>query len=56
MEFLKNNKKLVALGVAVLLAIGGAVFKVDIPALLTSVGEISKSITKLADEPAPPVE
>lgn len=52
MEFLKNNKKLVALGLAVLLAGAGAVFKVDVPALLNSVGAINKEVGALVDEPA----
>ena len=52
MDFLKNNKKLVALGIAILLAIAGAYFKVDVPALLKSVTDISKQVETL-DAPAP---
>ena len=52
MDFIKNNKTLVALGVAVLLAILGMAFKVDVPALLNSVGAIDKQITTL-EAPAP---
>ncbi len=53
MDFLKNNKTLVGLAVAIILAILGMVFKVDVPALLTSVGTIDKQITTLEAPVAP---
>ena len=54
MEFLKNNKKLVVLGLALLLAIGGTLFKVDVAALLKDVGKISTGVTNLVDDPEAP--
>lgn len=53
MDFLKNNKTLVGLGVAVALAVAGLVFKVDVPALLNSVASINKQISALDAPPAP---
>lgn len=54
MDFLKNNKKLVVLGVAAALALAGAALKVDVPALLKSVTEINKQVDTLVNEPAAP--
>lgn len=54
MEFLKQNKTIVALALAIILAVAGAVFKVDVPALLNSVGTINKEVGALVDEPAAP--
>ncbi len=53
MDFLKNNKTLVGLGVAVALAVLSLVFKVDVPSLLNNVGAIDKQITTLTADPAP---
>ena len=52
MEFFKTYPKLVALGLAVLLAVAGYLLKIDVPALLSSVGAIDKQIEGLA--PAAP--
>lgn len=54
MDFLKNNKTLLALGLTLLLVLAGAVFKVDVGALLKDAGAINKEVTTLLAEPTPP--
>ena len=58
MEFLTKNKTLVALALAVILTVLGAVFKIDVGAMLGNVGTINKEVTNLVDPvvPAKPVE
>ncbi len=53
MDFLKNNKALITLGLAVVLAALAAFSKVDVPALLGSVTTINKQVGGLVDEVAP---
>ena len=52
MEFLKQNKTLVALALAIVLTVLGAVLKVDVGALLKEVGTVNTEVTKLVDAPA----
>ncbi len=55
MEFLKQNKTLVALALAIVLVVLGAVLKVDVGGLLTNVVTIDKQVTTLVADPAPVV-
>lgn len=54
MDFLKNNKGLVALVLAVVLTALAAFTKVDVSALLGSVTTLDKQVSSLADEVVPP--